>query len=163
MSIQDQVIAGLQADVAAAVMEFWDSDYSQKCQSEIERSFAASVLLALTFHGTRIGASREHAKADGVGQFLEPQFVIGDYRVDFLYGRTDHPDLLKCIAIECDGHEFHDRTKEQAARDKARDRYLSARVGRVLRFTGSELYRDPMACGIEATKVLHVITMGFAP
>ena len=44
------------------------------------------------------------------------------------------------IAVECDGHEFHEKTKQQAARDKARDRD---------RFTGSEIWKDPGACADE--------------
>ena len=50
------------------------------------------------------------------------------------------------IGVECDGHDFHEKTKEQAARDKKRDRDLQALGYRVLRFSGSEIYRDVNAC-----------------
>lgn len=47
------------------------------------------------------------------------------------------------VAVELDGHDFHERTKEQASRDKRRDRVLAANGWSVLRFTGSDVYRDP--------------------
>jgi hypothetical protein len=53
---------------------------------------------------------------------------------------------LKRFAIECDGHDYHERTKAQAARDRSRDRKLTRAGWTVVRFTGSELYRDPSAC-----------------
>lgn len=50
------------------------------------------------------------------------------------------------ICVECDGHNFHERTKEQAARDKKRDRELTVAGWQVLRFAGSEIWRDPAGC-----------------
>lgn len=50
------------------------------------------------------------------------------------------------VCIECDGHDFHERTKEQAARDKKRDRELATAGWTVLRFTGSEIWKDPSSC-----------------
>jgi very-short-patch-repair endonuclease len=88
----------------------------------------------------------------GAGQPLDSalniitQAQIGSYRVDFLI-------LVRCkdggwrrLVIECDGPDFHERTKEQAARDRARDRTLTAAGYEVFRFTGSEIHRDPTAC-----------------
>lgn len=162
MSIQDQVVQGLIPEVSLCVEIFWACDFAGKCQSEIEKAFAATVLLNHSIRGVRFGASKEHAVRDKVLFFLEPQFKIGEYRVDFLMGTTKFgaDDMMKCIAIECDGHDFHDKTKEQAARDKSRDRFLSGHVGRVIRFTGSEIYRDPSKCAIEALKIMRVVTFG---
>lgn len=50
------------------------------------------------------------------------------------------------IALECDGHEYHERTKEQAARDRSRDRALQLKGWVVLRFTGSEINRSSARC-----------------
>ena len=52
--------------------------------------------------------------------------------------------------IECDGHDYHERTKEQAARDKKRDRFFASKGYKVLRFTGSEIWADPEAVAEEA-------------
>lgn len=59
------------------------------------------------------------------------------------------------LAIEVDGHDFHERTRAQAQRDKLRDRWLQARGWRVLRFTGSEIiYRDAAAAADEVLGML---------
>jgi hypothetical protein len=58
---------------------------------------------------------------------------------------------LPLIAVECDGHDYHERTKEQAKRDRSRDRRLSMLGFRVARFTGSEIYRNPSRCAEEVT------------
>ena len=50
------------------------------------------------------------------------------------------------VVVECDGHDFHERTKEQARKDRRRDRELQAKGYLVLRYTGSEVWRDPWGC-----------------
>jgi hypothetical protein len=58
------------------------------------------------------------------------------------------------IAVECDGHDFHEKTKEQAAADKARDREIVAAGITVLRFTGSEIWKDAEKCAQEVEALL---------
>lgn len=53
------------------------------------------------------------------------------------------------IVIECDGHDFHERTREQAERDRRRDRELQFAGYVVCRFTGTEIVRSPAACSRE--------------
>lgn len=75
------------------------------------------------------------------------QVAIGQYRVDFLLGaKLVSSDAFVLYAIECDGHDFQERTKEQAARDEARDRALLSAGIKTIRFTGSEIWADPMKC-----------------
>lgn len=78
-----------------------------------------------------------------------PQVREGNYRLDFALVRGDTK-----IDIECDGHAYHERTKEQAAHDRKRDRALTAAGWLVCRFTGSEIYRDAAACAREAVAML---------
>lgn len=79
------------------------------------------------------------------------QVQVGKHRVDFLLGlamfREESPPYL--LAVECDGHDFHEKTKQQAARDKRRDRDLAAMGVQTMRFTGSEIWRDPEGCANE--------------
>lgn len=82
------------------------------------------------------------------------QEQIAGYRVDFLLTCTKDGEEFAKIVVECDGHEFHDKTKEQAARDKARDRALTAAGCRVLRFTGSEIYRGAYQCVCEVVRTI---------
>lgn len=86
--------------------------------------------------------------------FIGRQVRVLDWPVDFLIvTRSVFGDQTEArLVVECDGHEFHERTKEQAARDRSRDRALQASGHTVMRFTGSELYRDPMGCVLE---VMH--------
>lgn len=89
--------------------------------------------------------------------FLVPQVQVGRYRVDFLAGAVfcqvrnpkDEPLPISMMVIECDGHEYHERTKKQAARDKKRDRELQAMGMAVFRFTGSQIHNDPGSCASE--------------
>lgn len=96
--------------------------------------------------------------------FVYPQQTIGDYRVDFVLFRIrsdyDHDDRpiprrFSPVVVECDGHEFHEKTKRQAQRDKARDRYLQSHGYKVLRFTGSEIWTDPRKCALEVDKLFR--------
>lgn len=65
------------------------------------------------------------------------------YRIDLaMVGRDIGGGTVK-IAVELDGHDFHEKTKEQARKDKSRDRDLVAAGWSVLRFTGSEVYVGP--------------------
>ena len=83
---------------------------------------------------------------------LEPQHEVetpaGLYRVDILAkGQVDGNTVL--LVVECDGHSYHDRTKEQAARDRQRDRALKLAGYEVVRFAGSEILEDPEGCALE--------------
>lgn len=72
---------------------------------------------------------------------LDAQKKIGKYTVDFYLSYQTESGLAEFI-IECDGHDYHERTKEQAAHDKKRDRYFTENGYIVLRYTGSEILRD---------------------
>ncbi|WP_017182260.1 endonuclease domain-containing protein [Sphingobium xenophagum] len=90
---------------------------------------------------------------------FEPQVQIGAYRADFVL-TSDAQRLV----VECDGHDFHERTKRQAARDRARDRSMLEAGYQVMRFTGSEIYADAMACARQAVehveKLAHAVRCG---
>lgn len=84
---------------------------------------------------------------------IDMQKKIGSYRADFLLTLTvsDYDDdclpieAAHAAVIECDGHDFRDRTKQQASRDRARDRFMQMQNIAVLRFTGSDIWNDPGA------------------
>jgi hypothetical protein len=80
------------------------------------------------------------------------------YRFDFTVGLND-PDLMleaesvgvtfPNIGIELDGHEWHERTKEQVTDRNQRDRNLQMADYKVFHFSGSELVADPVQCVTE--------------
>lgn len=71
--------------------------------------------------------------------YYKRQKQIGKYRVDFLCSLQG---VKQEYIIECDGHDFHEKTKEQAKYDKQRERYLVSLGYKVLRFSGSEIISD---------------------
>jgi very-short-patch-repair endonuclease len=78
-----------------------------------------------------------------------PQVSIESYRVDFLFVTNGLTGRSHLLAVECDGHDFHERTREQATRDRGRDRSLMNLGIPVMRFTGSEISRNADACAAE--------------
>ncbi len=77
---------------------------------------------------------------------MYPQHPVGPYRLDFAI-----PD--RKIAIELDGHDFH-KTKEQRTHDASRDRYLIERGWTVLRFTGTEIYKNTAKCVAQICRIV---------
>jgi hypothetical protein len=86
---------------------------------------------------------------------LYPQVTITTpggqpYRLDFVLhlevldreNQKAHVNSV-LIDVECDGHDFHERTKEQAERDRRRDREVQQVGYFVARFTGAEIAREP--------------------
>jgi very-short-patch-repair endonuclease len=139
--------------VSALVEEYPDI---VKCESPIER------LLFICLEDTInicLGVAWAHEKDMKIKEALlncsntleiYPQHCIDRYRVDFLiraalFHTTESRNAMS-IVIECDGHDYHERTKFQAFRDKKRDRDIIIKGYRVLRFTGSEIWADPELC-----------------
>jgi very-short-patch-repair endonuclease len=145
------------------------ADYDEKmamllalCESPIERVLLSAIDLynasddAVTlfcknkpFPAERLlrGHSMSGPPSEYIGG-IYPQVSIGPYRAD-IYFEVFDSETLKCwfrLDIECDGHEFHERTKDQAARDKRRDRWFQAKGISVARFTGSEIWASPSDC-----------------
>lgn len=134
------------------------------CDSPIERLFASSWLahyanthfeVLVSCRGKKLFTlGRSFGAHDVARATLEMQSQIGKHRVDFAitHGHPDG-DIIR-IVVECDGHDFHEKTKKQAASDKRRDRELMSAGWLVVRFTGSELYADPDDC---VSEVLNII------
>jgi len=53
------------------------------------------------------------------------------------------------MAVEIDGHDWHEKTKEQAKSDKERSRFLLRSGYPEIRFTGSEIYSKTSDCAKE--------------
>ena len=56
--------------------------------------------------------------------------------------------------MECDGHDFHERTKEQASSDKKRDRSLQA-AGFLVPFASAVLTSGAMYSGVQLKHSRH--------
>lgn len=127
--------------------------YREKCESPIEVMLAQAFCAAHLIHcndAPFIGIGERRASQ----WHLEPQVQVGSYRVDFLLRGQEK---IKGIVIECDGHDFHERTKEQAARDRSRDRDLTLSGYRVLRFTGAEIWKSAWTCAEQVLRAVAVM------
>ncbi len=114
------------------------------CESPIEARFLAA------FSAVCLEAAEDRRRKDEGDQILiQPQARLGDYRVDFLISQG-----ATRLIVECDGHDFHNVTKQQALNDRKRDRWLHNDDYVVFRFTGSEIYADPKRCAEAAFRYL---------
>jgi len=123
---------------------------SDKSESPIEQLFHAS----LTLLWDTLMLPR------GTGLKVEQQVPIGNYLADFLFTVVKKEGGKAKVVVELDGHDFHERTKEQASRDKARDRWMTANGIIVLRFTGSDVWRNPFQCAAECADRIHQVMYG---
>jgi very-short-patch-repair endonuclease len=82
------------------------------------------------------------------GEF-ETQYEVGPYYLDFGF-----PDIKLCV--EADGREYH-CTPAQILHDNRRDAFLGHLGWTVLRFTGSEIYRDAYECADRVSYVARIL------
>jgi hypothetical protein len=125
--------------------------------------FAGSPRLERVAHGHWAVEDQPDCEEWGDGDDLWSLFggvSVESYRLDLL---LETPNGL--VAIECDGHEWHDRTKQQAAYDRSRDRTLLAADIPTIRFTGSEIHHSIERCVADvfavarATEKVHSATI----
>ena len=85
--------------------------------------------------------------------FLFSQYPIKikkkKYIADFYFEEDEYVNRFntdKRIVIECDGHDFHQKTKEQVKHDNEREYDLKMAGYEVIRFSGSQIYNEPFKC-----------------
>lgn len=83
----------------------------------------------------------------------EIQIENKKYYADFLFEYDPYVNpynTKRKLVIECDGHNFHHKTKEQVTRDNEREYDLKMAGYEILRFSGSQIYNNPFKCAKEA-------------
>lgn len=127
------------------------ADVALRCQSPIEVKLVAELMLINAAGRFVVEPGDKFLSDDGKLNRIEieAQVVIDKYTADFVLTvfHQGKPGLR--MVVECDGHDYHERTKEQAAHDKARDRFMTSQGYVVFRFTGSEIHRDARKCADE--------------
>lgn len=132
-----------------------------QCRSPIERDLF-SALIASGWEPKEAPAFPQiHRKRFGetqVGFSVNESHVFDglSYVFDFTFAMYAKDERCwKILAnVETDGHDFHERTKEQAKRDRSRDRVIAKHGIAVVRFTGAEVYADAFACADEVEEIL---------
>lgn len=88
---------------------------------------------------------RYHNADERYGVKIRPQKALAvegaNYTIDFVIEAPGRK-----IAIELDGHDFHEKTHTQAMKDRARERSIVRHGYTILRFTGTEIARNPRKC-----------------
>jgi very-short-patch-repair endonuclease len=139
------------------LLDDWDFDFyslCQICESPIEKILGAYFLrMAAGDQEVKFQIGRRQIPEGFCGILGTAQYTFGDFRADFAF-LCIYREFRKMVIVECDGHEFHDRTKEPAQHDRQRDRWFVAHGAMVLRFTGAEIWRDASACADEVAEIL---------
>jgi very-short-patch-repair endonuclease len=125
-----------------------------RCESPLEQQLALAFAATAGF---RMRRPAEHpweiGRWEAAGIALLAQAPWEGYVTDFALASDGwRPKAAFPVVIEVDGHEFHERTPEQAERDRSRDRAMAAAGTMVLRFTGREINRDASACAQEVLR-----------
>lgn len=126
------------------------------CRSPIEAQLRDALL---DTGWIRVGGGMQRKVGEAfVRASVNASYILSglSYRLDFaitLY--DDESESWDLIAdIETDGHDFHERTKEQAKADRSRDRAMTKHGVSVVRFTGAEVYADAIGCAEEVNDIV---------
>lgn len=145
------------------------SDALTMSQSPIENLMAAALLFAVSsdewfnepYYKNKFEERGEHDFTQlektlrSMGIYIWPEATVGKYRADFLVCFAHFNGGYSWGAIECDGHNHHNLTKEQAEHDRERDRYFQSIGLLILRFTGTEISRAPLKAATGALSIME--------
>lgn len=120
-----------------------------ECESPIER------LLELGFKSIGLNDFK-YTGIENISIKKQKAIFCGNlkYRVDFLIEVFLEHNRFKMFVVECDGHEFHERTKEQVVYDNERTRTLQIEGYEVIRFSGTEIWNRPHKCAMEVLRII---------
>lgn len=128
--------------------DLWTSDlFLKDCESPLEAAWR--VWWHLASSSKVVGVPRV--------KYQHPVTVGGqDYRLDvalFVWGSE-----VPVVAIELDGHTYHERTPQQVADRNARDRALQTAGWTVLHFSYHELTSRGLECAVEALERFETLS-----
>lgn len=112
----------------------------KECNSPIEKIFYMSMNIVIIKYG--------------IDMYLIPQYeVVTDtkkYITDFTFlyresgSNEDYSETN--IIVECDGHNYHKRTKEQISYENNRELEIKNKGYDIIHFSGSQIYNNPYGC-----------------
>jgi very-short-patch-repair endonuclease len=146
--------AELKAQFSKSLMNFIEGLY----EDNEERNRTESPIESMLYLALKVFPPLANGTTDGLYFTIKPQAIIGEYRVDFLVqaspDRGIKPRYSSQVIVECDGHEFHEKNKEQVDEDNTRDRALQALGYNVLHFNGSAIWKNALGCASEVALFL---------
>lgn len=126
----------------------------KSCQSPIEKIFIFAYDIVI--------ANEDFLINELFYLFPQKEIVANKHRyiADFYFDTNELPDAVFehdfKLVIECDGHEFHEKTKKQVEYTNNRNFDLQKEGYDVLHFSGSQIYQNPIEC---ATEVFEYIKL----
>lgn len=147
------------------IPEYGDQDY--RGSEELERPLncdtlarSAAIVLEVAQNGMELEPACESPIEVQLGAELkrtlpctfelEPQYAFRRFRMDFAVVKDGRP----CLFIECDGKAFHS-TAAQKANDAAKDIAAASSHIPLLRFTGSQIFRNAPGCARSVANMLE--------
>lgn len=148
--IVERIIVAEQARIAIVIRQEYDNAPGD---SPIEKALHTAIWAALAHRPNNamrllpclLGAAGPSEFSDTTQIYIADQVQIGKRRVDFVLFAHDGQRWRRLI-IECDGHDFHEKTKDQVAADQSFNNFLTLSGEQFLRFTGSQIFNSPMSC-----------------
>ena len=126
----------------------------KRCGSPIEKALLSGLLTAAAYAGVMLVLKLDgrdiNLTAAGIPMFVRPQHKVCNHRTDFMIEYRG----IRAV-VECDGHDYHERTKEQAQHDRELDRAFQREGFRVFRFTGREIWQSPEGCAVSLIRDLQ--------
>jgi hypothetical protein len=112
---------------------------SPRLGSPLERAFLVWFTAYASVFDQPVGLVEQHEVPAPSGR---------TYRIDFTpcINSEVHDPVLTRIAVELDGHTFHEKTIEQVTARNERDRALQAAGWTVLHFSFAEFTANPTSC-----------------
>lgn len=115
----------------------------EKCETPIERSMFIGLWLAKI----KWAIDCEKSLTGGTQVKSQQEIESTPYRADFML-YDYHTDTR--MIVECDGREYHHSSQEIVNHDYQRERDIKCAGYEVVRFTGSEIYKDFERCAKQA-------------
>lgn len=151
-TLEKSVLDYLESKTESLIDEENEDATILKCQSPIEKMMYLA-LEDLLKHFEVIGPARLMHYIDTQ---VKIKFNSVTYKVDIHLHFTDlELEKYHDFVIECDGHEFREKTKEQVRNDRQRERNLMRLGHQVIRFSGSEIVENPDECAYQVWKIVE--------
>ena len=119
----------------------------QDIRTPIEKIFITAFEMYTNFENKKqiYLFPQEEVQIDNKKYYADFMFKADDYLTKLILGKEIRNYNYKLI-IECDGYEFHQKTKQQVQKDNEREYDLKMAGYEILRFSGSQIYNEPLKC-----------------
>lgn len=144
---------------SSPVITFTHNELNECVKIQIDESYSSedchdyekADTQAIVFNGEIYSDSLKESEIYDIDTPFElilevPKETISGYIPDFILYTSSICHASVKFAIEIDGHNFHEKTKEQASNDKKKDRTYLKNCFIPIRFTGSDVYHDAESC-----------------